>query len=74
MISLQAASMVVLYLIIGALVFGLLYFAVTKAGQVIGPGSEPFIKVGQIIVIILGVFCCIGILLSLVSGRPLFVP
>jgi hypothetical protein len=75
MISLQAAAAVILYLIIGALIFGLLWWLIDKVGAVIGgEAGQPFIKIAKIILLILAVFVCIGILLSLVTGTPLFRP
>lgn len=74
MVSLSTVAVVILYLIVGALVFGLLYWALNATGSVIGPGSEPFLKIGKVLLIILAAFVCIGILLSLVSGTPLIRP
>jgi hypothetical protein len=74
MISISTAVTIVVYLLVGALVFGLLYWLVGAVAGVVGPGAEPFIKVARVILLILAVLVIIGILLSLVGGQPLFRP
>jgi hypothetical protein len=69
MISLSAAVTVIVYLIVAGLIFGLLWWLL----DYINP-REPFKKVGNIILAILGVLVLIGILLSIVGGGPLFKP
>jgi hypothetical protein len=69
MISISAAVTVVLYLIIAGLIFGLLWWLIGYCGV-----PEPFNKVARVILAVLAVFVCIGILLSLVSGQPVFRP
>lgn len=69
MISLQAAVTVVLYLIIGGLVFWLLWWLVGYVGL-----PEPFNKVARVILAVLAVFVCIAVLLSLATGQPIFRP
>lgn len=71
MIDLQTVVMVVVYLLVGAVVFGLLYYLVNFVGSQF-PGSEPFIKVARIILVVLAVLVCIFILLSLVGSGPVF--
>ena len=71
MVSLETAVMVVIYFIVAAVVFGLLFFLLNYVGSQF-PGSEPFIKVGKIILMILAVLVCIGILLGFM-GHPIFV-
>ena len=69
MISISAAVSVLLYLIIAGLIFFLLWWLVGYVGL-----PEPFNKVAHVVLAILAVFVCIGILLSLISGQPLFKP
>jgi hypothetical protein len=69
MISISAAVTVVLYLIIAGLIFGLLWWLIGYCGV-----PEPFNKVARVILAVLAVFVCIGILLSLVGGQPVFRP
>ena len=69
MISISAAVTVVLYLVVGGLIFWLLFYLVDNIGI-----PEPFHKVARTILIILMVFVLIGILLSLIGGHQLFRP
>lgn len=69
MISLTAMVTTVVYLIIIGVVFGLLWWLIEYCGI-----PEPFHKAGRVILAVLVVLCVIGILLSLVSGQPLFKP
>lgn len=74
MISLSGAVSIVLYLLVAAVIFGLLFWLLNYVGGLFGEGATPFIKIGKIILVILAVLICIGILLSLVGGQPLFRP
>jgi len=67
MISLSAAVTVIIYLIVAGLIFGLLWWLV---GYIQVP--EPFNKFLRVALAILAVLVIIGILLSLVTGQPLF--
>jgi hypothetical protein len=67
MISLQGVVQLVLYLIVGGLIFWLLWWLVNY----IAP-PEPFRKIANVILAVLAVLVCIGILLSLVGGTPVF--
>jgi len=69
MISLSAAVSVILYLVVAGLIFWLLYFLINY----IAP-PEPFRKIANVVLMVLAVMVCIGILLSLVGGQPLFRP
>lgn len=69
MISLSTAVTVVVYLVVAGLVFWLLWWLVNY----IAP-PEPFRKVANVVLAILAVLVVIGILLSLVNGKPLFGP
>lgn len=69
MISLSGAVTVVVYLLVAGLVFGLLFWLVGYCGL-----PEPFNKVARVILAVLAVLVLIGLLLSLVSGQPIFRP
>lgn len=69
MISISAAVSIILYLIIAGLIFWLLWWLIGYCGL-----PEPFNKVARVILAVLAVFVCIGILLSLGSGTPIFRP
>lgn len=69
MISISTAVTVVVYLIVGGLIFWLLWWLVDYVGL-----PEPFNKVAHVILAVLAVLVVIGILLSLVGGQPLFRP
>lgn len=69
MISLSAAVWLVVYLIVGGLIFWLLHFLIDYLAP-----PEPWHKVAKVVLMVLAVLVLIGLLLSLVSGRPLFVP
>jgi hypothetical protein len=69
MISLSGAVMVILYLLIAGIVFGLLWWLISY----INP-PEPFKKIANVVLAILAVLVVIGILISLVNGTPIFRP
>lgn len=69
MISLQAAAMVIVYLIVAGLIFYLLWWLVGYCGL-----PEPFNKVARVVLAVLAVMVIIGILLSLTGGPQLFRP
>ncbi len=69
MISISAAASVVLTLIIAGIIFGLLYWLIGFCAV-----PEPFNKVAKVVLAVLAVFVCIGVLLSLLNGQPLFRP
>lgn len=69
MISISGAVVIVLYLVLGGLVFYLLWWLLDYVNP-----PEPWKKVGGVVLAVLGVLVLIGILLSLVDGRPVFRP
>lgn len=69
MISVQGAVSVVIYLIVGGLVFWLLWWLINFVNP-----PEPFKKVASVILAILAVLVVIGALLSFVGGVPIFRP
>lgn len=69
MVSIQAAVMVIVYLIVAGLIFWLLWWLVNY----IAP-PEPFRKVANVILAILAVLVVIGLLLSFIGGTPVFRP
>lgn len=68
MISLSGVVYFIIYLIVAGLVFWLLWWLV---GYINPP--EPFRKIANVALAILGVLVIIGILLSVVGGGPMFV-
>lgn len=69
MISIQAAVTIILYLIVGGIIFGLLWWLIHRIKL-----FEPFMQVAEAILLILAVFAVIGILISLLTGQQLFRP
>jgi hypothetical protein len=69
MISLSGAVNVVVYLIVAGLIFGLLFWLVSYVGM-----PQPFDKVARVVLAVLAVLVLIGLLLSLVTGQPIFRP
>jgi hypothetical protein len=69
MISLQAAVTLFIYLLVAGLIFGLLWWLVGYLGL-----PAPFDKACRVALAILAVLVIIGVLLSLVSGQPIFRP
>lgn len=69
MISLRSVIHVVILLIITGIVWWLLWWLVSYCGI-----PEPFNKVARVVLAILAVLVAIGLLLSLVSGVPVFRP
>ncbi len=69
MISLSGAVTTIVYLIVAGLVFSLLWWLVNYTNP-----PEPFKKIASVVLAIVAVLVVIGILLSLVSGTPIFRP
>lgn len=69
MISLTALVSLVIYLVVAGLIFWLLWWLIGYCGI-----PEPFNKVARVILAVLAVLVCIGLLLSLVGGTPVFRP
>jgi predicted tellurium resistance membrane protein TerC len=69
MISLGGAVTIIVYLIVAGLVFGLLWWLVQYCGL-----PEPFNKFARVALAILAVLVIIGLLMSLVTGTPIFRP
>ncbi len=69
MLSLSALVTVIVYLIVAGLVFWLLWWLISY----IAP-PEPFRKVANVVLAIAAVLVIIGVLLSLVGGKQIFVP
>lgn len=69
MISISGAAHVILTLIVAGLIFGLLWWLVNYVNP-----PEPFKKLANVILAILAVLVCVGVLLSLIQGVPLFGP
>jgi len=67
MISLSAAINVVILLIVAGLIFWLLWWLVNYVAP-----PEPFRKIANVVLAIIAVLVICGILLSLVSGTPVF--
>ncbi len=67
MFSLSAVAQAILYLVVAAIIFGLLWWVTDDI-------KEPFRWVAKIILKIAAVFVIIGILLSLAGGPALFRP
>lgn len=67
MISIQSAVNIVIYMVVAGLIFWLLWFLINY----IAP-PEPFRKVANVVLMVLAVLVCIGILLSVVGGTPMF--
>lgn len=69
MISLSAAVTLIVYLVVAGLIFALLFWLVGYVGL-----PEPFNKVARVVLAVLAVLVLIGLLLSLVTGTPIFRP
>ncbi len=69
MISLAAAVSLIIYLIVGGLIFWLLWWLISY----INP-PEPFRKVANVVLMVIAVLVCIGVLLSFLNGQPMFRP
>lgn len=71
MISLTGAVTLIIYLLVAGLVFGLLYWLVVYCEREF-PGIPLFFKVARIALVFLAVLVLIGLLISIVSGQPVF--
>ena len=69
MVSIYAACMVILYLVVGGVIFWLLTWLVDYCGI-----PDPFRKVARVILAVLAVFVVIGILLQTLGGVQVFRP
>lgn len=67
MISLSGTVSTILTLIVAGVVFWLLWWLIGYCGI-----PDPFNRVARVILAVLAVLVCIGLLLSLVGGQPLF--
>ena len=75
MISLESAAMVLLYAIGAMVIFGLFWLAIQAiAKRFPGEAGQMVAKVAEVILIVLALLVCIGLILSLLSGKPLFRP
>ena len=71
MISLTGAVTFIVYLLVAGLVFGLLYWLICYCEHEF-PGIPLFFKVARIVLVILAVLILVGLLISVVSGQPVF--
>ena len=71
MIDLQLVVMVIVYLIVAAIIFGLLYWLIGFIAQKV-PGVQPFVWIAYVVLAVAAVLICIGLLLSFVGGKPMF--
>lgn len=74
MISLTEVVRIIFYLIVAALVFGVLWWvigAVAKQAAPEGGESSMFVRYARIVLVVLGAMVLIGILLSMVGGVPI---
>lgn len=71
MVSISMVVSIIFGIIIAALVFGLLWYALQYC-EAEFPGGGIFWKFGRIVLILLSVFVLIGILLQFISGQPVF--
>ncbi len=69
MIPLGGLVMLVVYVIVAGLVFGLLWWLIGYCGL-----PEPFNKVARVLIAVVAVLFLIFLLLSLVNGQPVFRP
>lgn len=73
MIDLATVVWLVVYLLIAGAVFGLLIFLINYvASQFPSEPMNLFAKVARIALVVLAVLILIGVLVSIVSGTPLF--
>ncbi len=74
MISLSGVTAVIVYLLVAACVFGLLFWLINFIGSQIGPESQPFVKVARIVLVVFAVLVLIGLLIQFsgVAPGPLF--
>ncbi len=73
MISLEGAVSIVIYIVVGGAVFGLLYMLIVLVSRLFaGEAAAMFMKVGTLVLAILAVLVLIGLLLSLITGKPIF--
>lgn len=71
MISLAGAVSIVLIIIVGGLIVALLMYAINYCEREF-PNAAIVWKVARIAVVLLSVLVLIGLLISVVSGQPLF--
>lgn len=66
MISIEMVVHLILYIIVAGAIFGLLWFLIGYVGI-----PEPFNRFARVALMVLAVLVLIGVLLSLIGGRPL---
>lgn len=75
MISLSAVVSIIVYLLVAAAIFALLYWLINIVGGLFpGEASQLFVKVARVVLAVLAVLVLIGMLLHFTGGSPLFIP
>lgn len=69
MFSLNLLVQLIIYLLVAGAIFALLNWLIGYVGV-----PDPFAKAARILLAVFAVLIIIGLLLSLVNGRPFFVP
>ncbi len=70
-ISLSGVTAVIVYLLVAAAVFALLYYLVNFIGkQFPGEGSELFVKVAKIVLVVFAILILISLLLGFTGVGP----
>lgn len=73
MISISAAINVIIFVLIGGVIFGLLLWLVDYLERKV-PFFSPYAWVARVVLVVVAVLVLIGILLSLATGTPVFRP
>lgn len=68
-INLGGMVEVIVYLVVAACVFGLLWWLISFIAGKVGPAAQPFVTVAQVILVVFAVLIAIAVLLSL-TGNP----
>ncbi len=76
MFSLEGAVSIIVFLLVGAAIFGLLYLLIIGVSKLLPEGAAAalFIRYTTGLLYVLAVLVLIGLLLSFITGKPLFRP
>lgn len=69
-ISLGSVVQLIVFLLVAAGVFALLYWLIEYIGSQVGEGAVPFIKVAKVVLVVCGILILISMLLSFVGVIP----
>jgi len=73
MIDLAGVVHIIVWILVAAIIFGLLFYLIQVVGRLFpGEPGQLFIKVANVVLLVLAILVIIGFVLSFATGQPLF--